>query len=88
MLKICTILTYNDIFSRLGCKCPNNYNPADFFIRTLAVTPGFEDSSRQTIKTICNQFSVSDYAKEVDVVVQYEFHMGRASEVSSSEIKN
>lgn len=70
-------------FDKLGCKCPNNYNPADFFIRTLAVTPGFEDSSRQTIKTICNQFSVSDYAKEVDVVVQYEFHMGRASEHSS-----
>ncbi|KAK9744388.1 ABC-2 type transporter, partial [Popillia japonica] len=68
---------------RLGCRCPNNYNPADFFIRTLAVSPGFEDSSRQTIKTICNQFTVSDYAKEVDVVVQYEFHMGRASEHSS-----
>nr|BDX53025.1 Scarlet [Dorcus rectus] len=75
-------------FDELGYKCPNNYNPADFFIRTLALTPGFEETSKQTIKSICNQFAVSDYAKEVDVVVQYEFHMGRASEHSSFIVRS
>nr|XP_022907988.1 protein scarlet-like [Onthophagus taurus] len=77
-----------EFFNRLGYKCPHNYNPADFFIRTLAVTPGFEETSKQTIKRICNQFAVSDYIKEVDVVVQYEFHMGRASEHSSFIIRS
>lgn len=67
--------------SSLGYKCPVNYNPSDYFIRTLAMTPGLEEESKLTIKRICNHFSVSDYSKEVDVVVQYEFHMGRASEV-------
>lgn len=66
---------------RLGYKCPKNYSPSDFFIKTLAVTPGLEEESRQAVKQICNHFSVSDYARELDVVVQYEFHMGRANEV-------
>ena len=69
-------------YSRLGYACPRNYNPADFFIRTLASSPGHEDASKQTVRTICNEFAVSDYAKEVNVIVQYEFHMGRASEVT------
>lgn len=65
----------------MGYTCPSMFNPADFFIRTLALIPGSEDASKLAIKKICDQFAVSDYAKEVDVVVQYEFHMYRASEV-------
>lgn len=67
---------------RLGYECPENYNPADFFIRTLAITPGLEDESKQTIKYICNQYLVSSYSKQIDVIIQYEFHMGRSLEVS------
>lgn len=63
----------------MGYACPDKYNPADFFVRTLAITPGLEDESKQTIKYICNRYLVSSYAKQIDVVIQYEFHMGRAS---------
>ncbi|CAH2007438.1 unnamed protein product [Acanthoscelides obtectus] len=67
-----------EFFQNLGYTCPSTYSPADYFIKILASPPGQEDSSRQTIKRICDQYAVSDYAKEIDVVVQYEFHMGRA----------
>ncbi|XP_044265632.1 protein scarlet isoform X2 [Tribolium madens] len=69
-----------DFFEKAGYRCPTSYNPADFFIKTLATTPGYEENSRQCIKRICDYFVVSDYNKEVNVVVQYEFHMGRAVE--------
>ena len=65
---------------RVGYQCPSSYNPADFFIKTLAATSG-DENSKQSVKRICDQFAVSDYNREVDVVVQYEFHMGRAVEV-------
>lgn len=47
------------------------------------MTPGAEEASKQTVKKICDHFAVSEYVKEINVVVQYEFHMGRASEVNS-----
>lgn len=65
---------------------PNNFNPADFFIKTLAITPGHEENSRQIVRKICDHFVVSEYFKEIDVVVQYEFHMGRAEVVTIEKI--
>lgn len=50
--------------------------------------PGAENASKLSIKRICDQFAVSDYAKEVDVVVQYEFHMGSAGQVCISQVIN
>ncbi|KAH1009593.1 hypothetical protein HUJ04_001925 [Dendroctonus ponderosae] len=67
-----------EFFEDLGYVCPSSYSPADFFIKTLSTTVGHENNSRMTVKKICDHYTVSDYAKEVDVVVQYEFHMGRA----------
>ncbi|XP_030764169.1 ABC transporter G family member 36-like [Sitophilus oryzae] len=69
--------TATEFFENMGFACPSSYSPADFFIKTLA-TPGYETNSKMAVKRICDHFAVSDFAKEVDVVVQYEFHMGRA----------
>jgi ABC-type multidrug transport system ATPase subunit len=76
-----------EFFEKVGYKCPSSYNPADFFIKTLATTPGFEENCKQSIKRICDHFAVSDYNKEVDVVVQYEFHMGRAAESNIYKVR-
>lgn len=76
-----------EFFRRMGYRCPTNYNPADFFIRTLALQPGFEETSKQTIKKICDNFAVSEAAKEIEVVVQYEFHIGRSSSFGSFPIR-
>ena len=37
-------------------ECPSNFNPADFFIHTLAIIPGSEEESRQWVTQICDAF--------------------------------
>lgn len=64
-----------------GHTCPAAYNPADFFIRTLAMMPGCEESSRLAVRKICDRFAVSEFASEIDVTVQLEIHMGSSYEV-------
>ncbi|KAH9629425.1 hypothetical protein HF086_013339 [Spodoptera exigua] len=62
-------------FKSLGYQCPLMYNPTDYFIKVLSLTPGSESASRQAIKSVCDRFAVSDEAKELDMEIQYEFHM-------------
>ena len=51
--------------------CPVTYNAADFYIHCLAVAPGREARSRECIKAICDNFSVSSYAKDMAVTAHY-----------------
>ncbi|CAH3152291.1 unnamed protein product [Porites lobata] len=39
-----------DYFKCLGFPCPDNFNPADFFVRTLAIKPGNEENCRKRVK--------------------------------------
>lgn len=39
-------------FDSLGHVCPDDYNPADFFVHTLAVVPGKEEECRERIAVI------------------------------------
>lgn len=73
-------------FARMGYHCPSAYNPAEFFIKALAVVPGCEENCKQAIKGICDQFAVSEYAKQIEVVVQYEFHLGENEGVSFFDV--
>lgn len=50
-----TIIFYDNIF-RLDAPCPHNYNPADYFVQLLAVVPGREESCKQAISMICDNF--------------------------------
>ena len=53
--------TVIDVFSlpRVGYACPTNFNPADFFIQTMAIVPGMEDQCRQRVDKISTCFQVS-----------------------------
>nr|QHN70710.1 scarlet [Limenitis arthemis astyanax] len=64
-----------NFFESLGYQCPITYNPTDYFIKVLALTPGSEGASRQAIKSVCDRFAVSDAAKELDMEIQLEFHL-------------
>ncbi|KAK9886093.1 hypothetical protein WA026_014884 [Henosepilachna vigintioctopunctata] len=77
-----------DFFNSIGFICPKTHNPADYFIRVLATPPGYETSSRNAVKRICDNFLVSDYGKEVDILVQYEFHMERSSTFNEFEVRS
>ncbi|KAF4532327.1 hypothetical protein B566_EDAN003630 [Ephemera danica] len=61
-------------------RCPANYNPADYLIHALAVTPGDEERSRVAVKAICDQYTVSEHARAVDLLVHYERHLADSCE--------
>lgn len=54
-----------DFFTQMNAPCPMNYNPADFYVQLLAIVPGKEDESRDTIRKICDSFAVSPISTEV-----------------------
>ncbi|XP_032239520.1 protein white isoform X2 [Nematostella vectensis] len=58
--------TYNAIssFADMGYSCPPNFNPADYFVHTLAVVPGKEDESHHRIKEICDIYDEKIAAKD------------------------
>jgi len=61
----------------VGYKCPPTYNPADFYVQTMAIIPGMEDTSRATIRAVCDRFTVTSTAKQIDLLIQYESSLGR-----------
>ncbi|XP_060597874.1 protein white-like [Ruditapes philippinarum] len=52
-------------YERVGFNCPKNYNPADFYILTMAVVPGKESECKRRIETICDSFEATDQAKQI-----------------------
>ncbi|XP_071156888.1 protein white-like [Mytilus edulis] len=61
-----------DFFKEQGYACPVNYNPADYFIMTMAILPDQLDNCRKRVEKICDAFSKSKHAveltKETDTV--------------------
>lgn len=54
-----------DFFTQMNAPCPMNYNPADFYVQFLAIVPGKEEESRETIRKICDSFAVSPTSNEI-----------------------
>ncbi|XP_052773368.1 protein white-like [Mya arenaria] len=52
-----------EVFKRSGFPCPVNFNPADFYIHTMAVMPGKETECKAQIESICDKFQSSDESK-------------------------
>jgi hypothetical protein len=46
------------------------------------MTPDSEDECRKIVKRLCDEFAVSDTAREVELTVQLEAHMGSVCEVT------
>jgi ATP-binding cassette, subfamily G (WHITE), eye pigment precursor transporter len=55
----------NFLHFSLGAPCPQNYNPADFYVQLLAIAPNREQECRDTIKKICDSFAVSQVAQDL-----------------------
>ena len=49
-------VNFETICFSLGYGCPNNYNPADHYIFTLAIIPSEESESRKRLETICDAY--------------------------------
>lgn len=48
-----------------GYAIPNNYNPADFFIKKLAIAPLDKEVCLERVKNICDSFEKSYIKKEL-----------------------
>ncbi|CAG7692574.1 unnamed protein product, partial [Allacma fusca] len=60
-----------DFFDKVGYPCPLNHNPADFFIFTLAVTPGDEENCRARASAICDAYETSSKHMEIQTLAKY-----------------
>lgn len=49
----------------MGLTCPRDFNPADFFISTLAIEPDREDECRAFVNRTCDDFASSSSGQEV-----------------------
>ena len=57
-------------FASKGLPCPTNYNPADYYIHTLATVPGQELESKKRSKEICDAYDASNAGKLVQEMVE------------------
>ena len=57
-------------FSAQGLPCPPNYNPADFYIHTLATVPGQEVECKRKSKEICDAYDSSEAGQRVLEIVK------------------
>lgn len=57
-------------FSAQGLPCPPNYNPADYYIHTLATVPGQEIESRKRSKEICDAYESSEAGQQIQELVK------------------
>ena len=53
-------------FSNQGFNIPVHYNPADYYIKTLAVIPNQKDESLKIIDKVCTSFETSAQYKILD----------------------
>ena len=58
-----------DFFASQGLPCPTNYNPADYFIHTLATVPDEEAESKARSRAICDAFDSSEAGRRVQEAV-------------------
>lgn len=52
-------------FNSMEMVCPSNYNPADFYVEMLAVSPDNIIENRKTVEGICDAYESSNFAKNV-----------------------
>ncbi|RNA09917.1 ABC subfamily ABCG [Brachionus plicatilis] len=53
-----------DFFASQGFTLPINYNPADYYIKTLAILPSNKEESKERVKKICDGYDSSKYCQE------------------------
>ncbi|KAI9559857.1 ABC protein [Daphnia sinensis] len=77
-------------FSSRGLPCPSNYNPADFYIRTLATVPGEEAESKKKITDICDAFEASEASRLISATAKANSRNSnqKIQESDGSKIRN
>ena len=76
-------------FSAQGLPCPPNYNPADFYIHTLATIPGQEVESKKKSREICDAYNSSESGSLVQemVIANRSIKSSRSQELDLEPVK-
>ena len=76
-------------FSSKGLPCPPNYNPADYYIHTLATIPGQEAESKKKSKEICDAYDSSEAGQQIQEIVKANRSLNSAEsqEFELAEVK-
>ncbi|GAB1608807.1 protein white-like [Argonauta hians] len=53
-------------FKQCGLECPNNYNPADFYLDNLSIVPGYEHEYYSRIKVYIECYERSEHNASID----------------------
>lgn len=54
-----------EFFKSLSHVCPTNFNPADFYVLTLAIVPEKEVECKKKVSAICDAFMGTPHANEI-----------------------
>lgn len=54
-----------NFFGSLDLKCPDNYNPADFYISQLSIRQGQESVCREKLDMICSSYAQSSHHQDM-----------------------
>jgi NADH:ubiquinone oxidoreductase subunit K len=76
-------------FSAQGLPCPPNYNPADYYIHTLATIPGQEVESKKKSREICDAYVVSTAGQQILEIVKANrsFNLTESQEFQLDDVK-
>ncbi|KAI2801386.1 ATPase [Blomia tropicalis] len=61
-------------FNSLGMVCPNQFNPADHYLRQISIEPGNEIDSQERIDKICSNYSCSKKSMSNGNQTQIDVH--------------
>ncbi|XP_062517485.1 protein white-like [Corticium candelabrum] len=75
-------------FASHGYVCPENYNPADFYVHTLAIVPGNETECRQKVKELCDLFQSNTDTNAQSVTDTVEEYYDQQNDEVGYEIKS
>ena len=74
-------------FNDLSLTVPNNYNPADFFIKNLAVAPNKRKECLDTIGRICVGYEASEARRKKLEIIDSLNELGLKIPASSIKLK-
>ena len=73
-------------FSAQGLPCPPNYNPADYYIHTLATIPGQEAESKKKSREICDAYEASAAGQQIQKKFFFPFMLYKNVYLSDKNI--
>ncbi|XP_071108651.1 protein white-like [Haliotis cracherodii] len=75
-----------ELFASQGFPCPRNFNPADFYVLTLAIVPGKEQESFDKVQSMCDAFRDSELTRIMSTdIMETSQKLRRASSVVFEE---